>query len=318
MPARRIDSLAPDRAGAGEAAERAQLVVVIPYVELTPELGRLGERPHRGRATGTHFGDARRAAASSPQLPFDHPLYILYSSGTTGVPKCIVHGAGGTLLQHQKEHLLHTDIEARRPAVLLHHLRLDDVELAGQRARHRRDARALRRQPVPSRMPECSGECAAGGAIDASSAPAPNIIAALQKSGFVPVDRVDLDARCGRVLSTGSPLLPEGFDFVYRAIKPDLHLASISGGTDIVSCFALGCPTLPGVTAARSSAAASAWRSNLRRDRHADPRRTRRAGVHGAFSVHAGRLLERPGRRATARPTSNASPASGTTATSPH
>ena len=64
-------------------------------------------------------------------MPFSHPLCILYSSGTTGVPKCIVHGAGGTLLQHLKEHQLHTDVKARRPAVLLHHLRLDDVELAG-------------------------------------------------------------------------------------------------------------------------------------------------------------------------------------------
>ena len=69
------------------------------------------------------------------RLPFDHPLYILYSSGTTGVPKCIVHGAGGTLLQHLKEHLLHGDVEARRSPVLLHDLRLDDVELARVRAR---------------------------------------------------------------------------------------------------------------------------------------------------------------------------------------
>ena len=73
-------------------------------------------------------------------LPFDHPLYIIYSSGTTGVPKCIVHGAGGTLLQHVKEHRLHSDIKRRRPAVLLHDLRLDDVELAGIGTRVGRDA----------------------------------------------------------------------------------------------------------------------------------------------------------------------------------
>ena len=84
------------------------------------------------------------------RLPFDHPLYILYSSGTTGVPKCIVHGAGGTLLQHLKEHQLHTDVRARRPPVLLHHLRLDDVELAGLGAGERRDAAALRRLAVLS------------------------------------------------------------------------------------------------------------------------------------------------------------------------
>jgi acetoacetyl-CoA synthetase len=72
-------------------------------------------------------------------LPFAHPLYILFSSGTTGIPKCIVHSAGGTLLQHLKEHRLHCGHRARRPAVLLHHLRLDDVELAGLRPGSRRN-----------------------------------------------------------------------------------------------------------------------------------------------------------------------------------
>ena len=89
-------------------------------------------RDARRRRAATR--SSRRIAArpiAFARLPFDHPLYILYSSGTTGVPKCIVHGAGGTLLQHLKEHQLHTDVKPRRPAVLLHHLRLDDVELAG-------------------------------------------------------------------------------------------------------------------------------------------------------------------------------------------
>ena len=76
----------------------------------------------------------RRHAPGIRALPFDHPLYIMYSSGTTGVPKCIVHGAGGTLLQHLKEQVLHTDLKRERSHLLLHHLRLDDVELAGFRA----------------------------------------------------------------------------------------------------------------------------------------------------------------------------------------
>ena len=77
------------------------------------------------------------------RLPFSHPLYILFSSGTTGVPKCIVHSAGGTLLQHLKEHRLHCRHPRRRPRLLFHHLRLDDVELAGLGAGVRRDAAAL-------------------------------------------------------------------------------------------------------------------------------------------------------------------------------
>ncbi len=99
----------------------------------------------------------RPADIAFERLPFNHPLYILYSSGTTGVPKCIVHGAGGTLLQHLKEHQLHTDLQPRRPAVLLHHLRLDDVELAGVGAGQRGDPAALRRVAVLSRTPtSCS------------------------------------------------------------------------------------------------------------------------------------------------------------------
>ncbi len=83
------------------------------------------------------------APLSFERLPFDHPLYILFSSGTTGVPKCIVHGAGGTLLQHLKEHRLHCSLTAGGQALLLHHLRLDDVELARLGACDRRDAPPL-------------------------------------------------------------------------------------------------------------------------------------------------------------------------------
>ncbi len=173
---------------------------------------------------------------------FDHPLTIVYSSGTTGVPKCIVHGVGGTLLQHSKEHVLHCDL--KKGKLLFYYTTTGWMMWNWLVSGLASGASILLYDGSPfANGPETLWEIAEIEGVTHFGA-SPRYYMNLEKEGYKPAENFDLD-RLQCVMSTGSPLLPESFDWIYNAISPRISLASISGGTDILSCFVLGNPTLP-------------------------------------------------------------------------
>ncbi|MEP7311130.1 MAG: acetoacetate--CoA ligase [Pseudomonadota bacterium] len=213
-----------------------QCCVVIPYLSTHPAIGALPNA-----LLWPAFGQPA-APLAFVRLPFASPLFVMYSSGTTGKPKCIVHGIGGTLLQLRKEHSLHANIG---PADRLFFFTTCGWMMWNWLVTGLASGAALVLYDGSPQHPDASVLWRlAEQARITHFGTSPRYLAALQKSGYRPAGRHDLSA-LRSVLSTGSPLSAELFDYVYADIKPDQQLASISGGTDILSCFCLGVPWLP-------------------------------------------------------------------------
>ena len=212
-------------------------VVVVPYLDDRPDLSAVPNAVHYRDFTALTPGEIDFA-----QLPFSHPLYIMYSSGTTGLPKCMVQSAGGILVHHLKELMLHTDLKREDTIFyfttcgwMMWNWLTSSLALGATLVLF--DGNPF--HPHPGALWEMAQDEKI--TIFGTSA---GYLAALENAGVAPKEDYDLGP-LRTILSTGSPLSVEGFEFVYRSIKSDLQLSSISGGTDLNGCFALGNPLGP-------------------------------------------------------------------------
>jgi acetoacetyl-CoA synthetase len=231
---KRFDSLASVK-GIVDAITSIESTVIVPFASAAPH-----ETDFKS-CSWQEFA-VPGAALQFESLPFDHPLYVMYSSGTTGVPKCIVHGAGGTLIQQMKELVLHCNIGPDDRLFyfttcgwmmwnwLVAGLAAGATIVLFDGAPFHEDGRVLWRMAEEEKL-----------TVFGTSA---KFLAAQDKHGVLPAEEFDLSS-LRTVLSTGSPLAPESFDYVYRSIADDVQLSSIAGGTDIISCFVAGNPLLP-------------------------------------------------------------------------
>jgi acetoacetyl-CoA synthetase len=234
---RKIDSLARMTSVLKELRS-IERVVVIPYTEPAPDI--------RNVPNAVHWADFRSTESDLTiefeQLPAEHPLYIMYSSGTTGLPKCMVQSAGGILLHHLKELILHTNLT--RNDTIFYFTTCGWMMWNWLTSALATGATLVLYDGNPFHPhPGALWEMAQDEKITVFGTSA-GYIGALMASGVKPGKQYHL-APLRAVLSTGSPLSVEGFDFVYQEVKSDLQLASISGGTDLNGCFALGNPMGP-------------------------------------------------------------------------